>query len=343
MFNVSFRKLFVSGCFLVLSGCAKDAIDPRLQALIDKPDWVLGESTKYQEHLYLMGHGVSASLDKAKQQSLQDLSDAYNVQLQVYMKSTLHSAQTNQPVDAGAMAAAQKTLYRDRISTNQQIAEIWQDPDSDAYHVLSVVDRVKAGKNLSNDIYEIDLKIQRAMDKAEQESDVLQRIAIASFGIDKFQQRETLQIAVNVLMPTAAVGASEWNEKRIQSRISSWLSEVKIMPVLIQNNPKLFEALVGGVGKAGFIVDYGANPDYILKASFQQGQIKWKDGVYTLDGNLRLELWDGESKGQVRGVADWPIAVTAMERDQLADALANAVTNANESKLKDALVGFETE
>jgi len=56
-----------------------------------------------------------------------------------------------------------------------------------------------------------------------------------------------------------------------------------------------------------------------------------------------LELWDGESKGQVRGVADWPIAVTAMERDQLADALANAVTNANESKLKDALVGFETE
>jgi len=347
MSNMSFRKLFVSGCFLVLSGCAKDAIDPKMQALIDKPDWVLGESTKYQEHLYLMGHGVSASMDKAKRQSFQDLSDAYNVQLQVYINSALSSAQTSaqtdQPANDGAIVAAQKALYRDRISGYQQIAEIWQDPDSDAYHVLSVIDRVKAGKDLSNDIYEVDRKIQRSMDKAEQQSDVLQRIAIASFGLDKFQQRETLQTAVNVLMPTAVVGDSEWNEKKIQSRISSWLSEVKIMPVLNQNDPKLFDALVGGVGKAGFIVDYGAHPDYILKASFQQGQIKWKDGVYTLDGNLRLELWDGESKGQVRGVADWPIAVSAMERDQLADALANAVTNANEKKLRDALVGFEAD
>jgi hypothetical protein len=54
-------------------------------------------------------------------------------------------------------------------------------------------------------------------------------------------------------------------------------------------------------------------------------------------------LWDGESKGQVRGVTDWPIAVSAMERDQLEDALANAVTNANEKKLRDALVGFEAD
>ncbi|WP_455222544.1 LPP20 family lipoprotein [Kaarinaea lacus] len=343
MLNTSLRWLFLSGYFLMLSGCAKDAIDPKLQALIDKPDWVLGESTKYQERLYLMGHGVSASLDKAKQQSIQDLADVYNVQLQVYINSEFSPSKTNQPVDTSSVTAAQKELYRNRISGYQQIAEIWQDPHSDAYHVLSVIDRVKAGKDLANDVYEINQKIQRAMDKAEQENDVLQRIAIAGVGIGKFQQRDSLQIAVNVLLPTAVVGASEWNDEKIQSRINSWLSEVKIMPVLNQNDPKLFDALVGGVGKAGFIVDYGANPDYILKASFQQGQIKWKDGVYALDGNLRLELWDGEAKGQVRGVTDWPIAVTAIEREQLADALANAVSNANEKKLRDALVGFEAD
>ena len=343
MLKTYIRWPILSGFALLMLGCAKDAIDPKLQALLDKPDWVLGESTKYQEHLYLMGHGVSASLDTAKRQSLDDLADAYSVQLQIYINAALADATSNTAVDATAAAAAQKALYNTRIRQNQHIAEIWQDPHSDAYHVLSVIDRVKVGKELADDIYQLDQKIQRILGKSEEEIDPLQRIAIASLAFENFQQRNELYTAVKILLPTTVVASSEWNEEKIQSQISSWLADVKIMPVLNQNDPKLFDALVGGVSKAGFIVDYGANPDYILKASFQQGQIQWKDGVYTLGGNLRLELWDGRSKGQVRGAVDWPIEATAIERNQLADALAKAVSNANEEKLKSTLMEFESE
>lgn len=343
MLNTFLRWLFLSGLvWLLAAGCAKDAIDPKLQALIDKPDWVLGESTKYQERLYLLGHGVSANLETAKRQSFQDLADAYNVQLQVYFNAELANSEISQQA-TDALMAAQRALYRERISTYQQIAETWQDPHSDAFHVLSVIDRVQAGKDLANDVYQVDQKVQRVVDKAEQESDALQRVAIARLALNKFQQREDLQIAAKVLLPTMVVTSSGWTTEKLQARINNWLAEVKIMPVLNQNDPKLFDALVGGVGKAGFIVDYGANPDYILKASFEKGQVKWKDGIYTLDGNLRLELWDGESKGQVRGATNWPIAVSAIEREQLANEVANAVSNANEKNLKDALVGFEAE
>jgi hypothetical protein len=343
MFNTLLRWLFLSGFVLWAAGCAKDAIDPKLQALLDKPGWVLGENTKYQEHLYLMGHGVSASLDRAKQQAFQDLADAYNVQLQVYLNAAIGEDEKQQQANVIAVSATQRELYNRRIRGHQQIAETWRDPHSDAYHVLAVIDRVKAGKELANELYQIDQQVQRVVEKAEQDTDVLQRIAIANLAVDKFQQRDELHTAVKVLLPTTVVTSSEWSAEKIQSRISGWLSEVKIMPVLNQNDPKLFDALVGGVSKAGFIVDYGANPDYILKASFQKGEIKWKDGIYTMDGNLRLELWDGQSKGQVRGATEWPIAVTAMEREQLADAVADAVSSANEKRLRDTLVGFDTD
>ncbi len=343
MHKTILRWLLLCGSALFAAGCTKDAIDPKMQALLNKPAWVLGESTKYQENLYLMGHGVSADLEKAKQQSFDDLADAYGVQLQMYLNTGSAAAGTGSVTDANTMAAAQKELYNERIRNHQQIAETWQDPHSDAYHVLSIIDRVKAGKELAGEIYQIDQKIQRALEKSGQETDPLQRIAIANLATGNFQQRNVLHTAVKILLPTTVVAASDWSEEKIRAQISRWLSDVKIMPVLNQNNPRLLEALTAGVSKAGFIVDYGVGPDYILRASFAQGQIKWKDGVYSLDGNLRLELLDGRSKGQVRGEAQWPIEVTAAERDQLPEAVVKAVRSANEKKLKSTIMGFEAD
>ena len=206
-----------------------------------------------------------------------------------------------------------------------------------------MIDRVQVADELVGDINRFDQKLQRIMDRAGHEPDPLQRIAIANIAVEKFQQRQQLATAVVFLNPASALTTSAWTEQRIQLQINRWLSDVKIMPVLKQRDPQLQDALAGGVTKAGFIVEYGAKPHYVLKAFYQQGQIKWDDGVYTVEGNLLLELWDGQTKGQVRGKTHWPIHVSATERNRLPLEVAAAIEKANEDKLRSAILEFEND
>jgi hypothetical protein len=340
------------GALLLILGCATDGIDPQWQALLDKPGWVASESTKYQQHNYFLGHGVSANLDVAKKQSMDDVTEDYKKQLQSYVQKVVSdnsvsgaSVSDDSSTDKAGrlLLTTQSQLYVEHIKQNRHITEIWQDPSSKAYHVLAVIDRVKIANELVGDINRFDQKVQRIMDRSEQEPDPLQRIAIANIAVDKFQQRQQLVAAVGFLNPASELTTSTWTGQRIQLQISRWLSDVKIMPVLKQQDPKLQDALAGGVTKAGFIVEYGAKPHYVLKAFFQQGQIKWNDGVYTLEGDLLLELWDGQTKGQVRGKTNWPILVSATERNRLPLEVAAAIEKANENKLRSAILEFEND
>lgn len=342
MFISITRWLLLFTFLLVISSCARDRVDPQLQALLDKPNWVMGESSKYQEQLYFLGHGVSANLDVAKTQSMDDLTDAYNAHLQGYVQD-LVSTGAHSATERKSLLNVQTQLFNERIVHNRQISEVWRDPSSKAYHVLSVIDRVKVAADLVEDIYHFDNQIQRVVDRSGQEADPLQRIAIANIAIEKYHERQRLITAAGVLNPESVSSLNLWSKEKIQSQISRWLSDVKIMPVLNPNDPKLLNALAGGVSKAGFIVDYGANPHYVLKVSFQQGQVKWNDGVYSLEGDLHLELWDGQTKGQVRGKTHWPIHVSATERSRLPLEVAAAIEKVNEDKLRSAILEFEDE
>ena len=341
MFISITRWLLLFAFLLVISSCARDRVDPQLQALLDKPDWVTGESSKYQQQLYFLGHGVSANLDVAKKQSMDDLTDTYRVQLQKYTQNAISDG-ANIAKQQKSLFDLQSQLYREQIVQSRQITDIWQDPSSKAYHVLSVIDRIRVADELVGDINRFDHRIQRVVNKSGQETDPLQRIAIANIAVEKFHQRQQLTTAVKFLNPASESISGSWTEEKIQSQISEWLSDVTIMPLLNHKNPQLHDALVDGVAKAGFVVEYGAKPDYILKASFEQGQIKWKDGVYSLEGNLHLELWDGQTKGQVRGKTDWKIQVSATDRGLLPVEIANEIKKANENKLRSAILEFES-
>ena len=177
--------------------------------------------------------------------------------------------------------------------------------------------------------------------KANTEKDVLQRIAFANVAIEKQKQREKLQSVVKIIKPVASIARSKWDEKKIHQQISKWLNEIRIMPVAQHQEFNLMNAMKDGVTSAGMTVHFGAKPDYILKATFNQGQVKWKDGVYSLEGNLRLKLMDGEWKGQVRGDANWPIEVSALERNQLPQQLVEAIAKAHQKNLRATLLAIE--
>ncbi|MGD8558144.1 MAG: LPP20 family lipoprotein [Gammaproteobacteria bacterium] len=333
-----FMRWPVFACCVMLScGCATDRIDPQMRALLDKPDWVAGENRQYPEHLFVTGHGVSADLDIAKRQALQDVADHFQTQIEEFLEKQ------HKENSAANVQTLKIAISDERIQSQRQIGEIWQDPSSKAYHVLAVIDRVAAGDEIQNNLYRIDAQINRILSKARQQTDTLQRIAYASIALRKISEYEGLQALVKVINPATIEQNPDWSPDKIRNQLHLWLSELKLLPVLENNDPELKQAFRGGVENAGFIVDYGTKPDYVLKGKFQQKHVGWNDGVYTLNGNLRLELWDGDWKGQVRGAMNWPINIRATERELLNAKVANAIKEANEQKLKATLIELQSD
>ncbi|MGD8569546.1 MAG: hypothetical protein PVJ39_15785 [Gammaproteobacteria bacterium] len=329
--------LALLSCVALLWGCATQRIDPQMQSLLDKPGWVSGNSRQYPEPLFFTGHGVSAQLARAKRQAMDDVAQRFRSQVKAFFDN--HSAD-----NTAKSSFSPKPIPNDeRILSNRQLADIWQDPVSNAYHVLAVIDRVRVGSDIRDDIYRLDNVIDRTMKKAAQQADALQRVAYADVAVNKVNQIEQLQTLLKIVQPAEALESLRWPPGKITNRVYEWLSQVKLMPVLQNNDPEMKQAFLGGVKNAGFIVDDGAKPDYILKASFQQKHIKWNDGVYTLDGSLRLELRDSDWKGQVRGAMNWPIRISATERALLHGELAKAIRKANEQKLKATLIELQSE
>jgi hypothetical protein len=324
------RYLLVLIFISLISGCAKDSLDPYLRAHLEKPDWISGESDRYPSSTYLLGRSVSSDLNQAKRQSADDLAKNLNKQIAVA---------DEQPQPEVDKVLDQKT--RDYLLQRIRVSEIWQDPATKAHHVLSTIDRVKVGEEMLNEVYQLDEQVERILKKANQEKDVLQRIAFANMAIEKQTQRDRLQAVVKVIKPVASVARTDWDRQKIKEQIGHWLSDIKILPIAQHKEFNLLGSVKDGVISAGMTVHFGARPDYILKETFNQGQIKWKDGVYSVEGTLQLELLDGEWKGQVRGDAIWPIEVSALERDQIPAEIAEAIKKAHQEKLRSTLLSIE--
>ena len=326
---------------LLMVGCAKDHLDPHIRAHLEKPDWISAEDKKYSSSIFLTGRGVSSKLNRAKRQAADDLAQTLDKQIEASLikKRQAQGDAIEQTADDFSGLIDQKT--RNFLLQHIRLSETWQDPATLAYHVLSTIDRVEVSDKMLSEVYRLDEQVERILKKANEEKDVLQRIAYANLAIEKYQERERIQAIVKVIKPGDSIKKSNWNRKKIQQQIASWLNQVKIMPIAQHKDFNLMSAMKDGVTSAGMTVHLGAKPDYILKGSFSQGQIKWKDGVYSLRGNLQLELLDGQWKGQVRGDANWPIEVSALERDQLPQQLTKAIKQAHQKKLRDTLLAIE--
>jgi len=299
-------------------------------ALGNKPDWLSEESRQYPNHLYMRGYGISADLALAKQRAIEALISVFD------NETALYFTRAGTP-----KVQLDKNRLREYFLEHNQIAEVWQDPVSGIFNVLNIMDRVAAGAEFEAGVYRIDRQVERYMEKAGQASDPLQKIAYIQQAMMKQSQREGLLNIVNVIKPTTAVSASQWDEQQIEARLSALLTQIKIKPITAQNDKHLLQALTGGVQDAGFIVDHGPQADYILKATFRQHHLKWEGGIFQLQGDLHLELLDGESSDQVRGAATWPIKVNATERELLTERLNEAVKNINREKFRTTFLGFE--
>jgi len=316
----------------LLSGCASQ---PTV------PDRIAGDSARYKTAQYLIGRGQAATQEEAKDRARADVAKVFQVAVVV-------SSEDIQRSKSGSSGAAQYEEQASRhISTRTeqiisgiQIAELWQDPSSGNYHVLAVLPRLQTATSLRQQIGELDDATRNHIEQSRKEADLFMKIAAASHALDAQQERELLQKNLQVVDVTGRGVEAQWNSAKLKSDLGELLKRVSIAPRVAADAPAgLAEMVAGALAQAGFLLDTGDHPQFVVQASMGLTDLGLKDGWYWQRGNLEITLSETASD-RVRGTRHWNIKGNGPDK---ASANKRAMDQANtilKQELGSAIIGM---
>lgn len=334
-------KLSISVVFaaaaLLLGGCATKPT---------QPDWIVGDSAKYKSTQYLIGRGQASTMEEAKDRARADLAKIFQVAVAVDSED-VQSFKSDSGVAGGAGQYAGESSRRITTRTDQiirgiQIAEIWQDPVSKNQYVLAVLPRLQAAASLRQQINQLDDATQGSVEQSKKNSDLFIKIAAASKAVESQMEREGLQKALQVVDITGRGVESKYNSGRLKADMDDLLKRVRVAPKVLEGStPGLEEVVAGALSSAGFMIDTGEKPDFLLKASLQLTDLGLKEGWYWQRGNLEISVTEAAT-GRVRGTQRWPIKGTATDK---ATAIRRALDEADavlKKELGATIIGMAT-
>lgn len=327
--------IMLSATVWLLGGCATKP---------SQPDWVVGDSAKHKSAQYLIGRGQASTMEEAKDRARADLAKIFQVAVAVDSED-VQSFKSDAAGGAGQYAGESSrriTTRTDQIIRGVQIAEIWQDPISKNQHVLAILPRLQAASALRQQINQLDDATQGSVDQSNKNSDLFIKIAAASKAIESQMEREGLQKALQVVDVTGRGLESKFNSGRLKVDMDELLKRVRVAPKVLEGSVSgLDEVVAGALSQAGFMIDTGENPDFLLKASLQLTDLGLKQGWYWQRGNLEISLSDAAT-GRVRGTQRWPIKSSATDK---ASAIRRALDEADavlKKELGATIIGMAT-
>jgi hypothetical protein len=330
--------IIFSATVWLLGGCATQ---PTQSA---QPDWVVGESAKYKSAQYLIGRGQASTMEDAKDRARADLAKIFQVAVAVDSED-VQSFKSDAAGGAGQYAGESSrriTTRTDQIVRGIQIAEIWQDPVSKNQHVLAILPRLQAAAALRQQINQLDDATQGSVDQSNKNSDLFIKIAAASKAVESQLEREGLQKALQVVDITGRGLESKFNSGRLKADMDDLLKRVRVAPRVLEGSvPGLDEVVAGALSQAGFMIDTGEKPDFLLKASLQLTDLGLKQGWYWQRGNLEVSMPEAAT-GRVLGTQRWPIKGSATDK---ASAIRRALDEADavlKKELGATIIGMAT-
>ncbi|MBI5890097.1 MAG: LPP20 family lipoprotein [Nitrosomonadales bacterium] len=302
----------------LLSGCASQ---PTI------PDWIAGDSAKYKNEQYMIGRGQAATQEEAKDRARADVAKVFQVAVVV----SSEDIQSSKSDASGAakyegQSSRQISTRTDKIISGIQIAELWQDPAQGNYHVLAVLPRLQTANSLRQQIGELDTATRNYIEQSRKESDLFLKIAAASHALDAQQERELLQKNLQVVDVTGHGLEPQWSIAKLKSDLGALLQRVSIAPRVAADAPAgLAEMVAGALAQAGFILDTGDHPTFVVQAGMNLTDLGLKDGWYWQRGNLQITLLE-TANNRVRGMHIWSIKGNAPNKT---DATRRAMDQAN--------------
>ena len=295
---------------LLLGGCATKPT---------QPDWIAGDSAKFKSTEYLIGRGQASTMEEAKDRARADLAKIFQVAVAVDSED-VQSFKSDSTVAGGAGQYAGESSRRISTRTDQivrgiQIVEIWQDPASKNQYVLAILPRLQAAASLRQQINQLDDATQASVDQSKKNADLFVKIAAASKAVGSQLEREGLQKALQVVDITGRGVESKYNSGRLKADMDDLLKRVRVAPKVLEGStPGLDEVVAGALSQAGFMIDTGEKPDFLLKASLRLTDLGLKEGWYWQRGNLEISVSDAVT-GRVLGTQRWPIKGAATDEE----------------------------
>lgn len=320
----------------LLAACASTEQGPDSQ-----PDWVSGKSGQFPASQYLVGRGQAAQRDAATDRARADLAKNIEVLVVAQSRDTVSAQrQTQDGKVAGetfSEAASRDIVTRTRqVIRGARVSDTWQNPRSGDFHVLATLNRAQAARRLRDEISLLDDRTRAAVERARQVDDLLQKIATAQRAVDAQRQRNELQRVLRVVALGGQGVPPKWNLADLQAELLDLQSRLKIR--VQADDGALASVVAAGLTAAGFMTGSEEESLYTLQARFSAGPVERREGWYWLRGNLVLTLVDRGDN--VRGVARWPLKVSAQEKALLQQRLMQLIDRTLEDELKAVILGF---
>lgn len=317
--------------FALLSGCASKP--PAA------PDWIAGDSAQYKNALYLIGRGQATTQEEAKDRARADLAKIFQVAV-VADSEDVQKFKTG-PAGPGqyeSQASRRITTRTEQIIHGIQIAELWQDPASKSYHVLAIMPRLQTAASLRQQISQLDEATGTHIEQSRKNTDLFLKIAAASLAIESQQERESLQKSLQIVDITGRATESQRNSAKLKSDMDELLKRVRVASqVAADSTPGLAEVVAGALAKAGFMIETGKNPDFVLQARMQMDDLGFKEGWYWQRGVLEVILTES-STGRVRGTKRWSVKSNAPDKESTVKRALNQADAILKDELKSAII-----
>jgi hypothetical protein len=292
----------------LLSGCASKPIIP---------DWVAGDSAQYNSTQYLIGRGQAPTQEEAKDRARADVAKVF----QVAVVTSSEDMQRSKSDSSGAAPQYEEQASRsistrtDQIIRGIQIAELWQDPATKSYYALAVLPRLQTAASLRQQISQLDEATANHIEQSRKSSDLFQKIAAASLAVETEREHESLQKSLQIVDPTGRGTESKWNSAKLQSDLDELLKRVRIASQVSPDSTSgLEEVVAGALANAGFMIETGQNPDFMLQARMVLDDLGVQKGWDWQRGVLEVSLSE-KATGRVRGTKRWNVKSSAPDTE----------------------------
>ncbi|MBI5626421.1 MAG: hypothetical protein HY935_04375, partial [Nitrosomonadales bacterium] len=103
------------------------------------------------------------------------------------------------------------------------------------------------------------------------------------------------------------------------------------------STPGLAEVVSGALAKAGFMIETGQNPDFVLQARMELSDLGFQEGWYWQRGVLEITLSE-TATGRVRGTRRWTIKSNAPDRESTSKRALSQADSVLKQELRVAII-----
>jgi hypothetical protein len=315
----------------LLTGCASKPTTP---------DWIAGDNVQYNSAQYLIGRGQAPTQEEAKDRARADVAKVFQVAVVVSSEDVQRSKSdsTGAAPQYEEQASRHISTRTEQIIRGIQIAEIWQDPATKGYYALAVLPRLQTAASLRQQINQLDGATASHIEQSRKNSDLFLKIGAASQAVESEQERASLQKSLQIVDPTGRGTESKWNSAKLQSDLDELLKRVRITPkVMADSTPGLADVVAGALASAGFMIETGQNPDFVLQARMVLDDLGFQKGWDWQRGVLEITLSESAS-GRVRGTKRWTVKSSAPDKETAAKRALNQTDTILKQELKKAII-----